>query len=852
MNNTFLCIHGHFYQPPRENPWLEEIEQQESAYPFHDWNERICAECYAPNTHARILDSEGKIFDIVNNFATISFNVGPTLMSWLERKAPEVYAALLEADLLSLARWGHGNAIAQAYNHIILPLAQPHDRDTQIIWGIEDFRFRFKRDPEALWLPETAVNEATLEALHRHNMKFVILSPTQAATIRQIGSTSWHDVSNGSIDPRRPYRCFLAPEGTGQSERYIDIFFYDGMLASDVSFGGALADGETFARRLHDAAGSESGEARLVHCAVDGETFGHHRRYGEMTLAYALRTAQERYGFELINYGSFLERFPPQWEVKIKQGPNGEGTAWSCCHGLGRWKEDCGCRVPGPPTWNQQWRAPLREAITALRAALMRLYEREAPRYFIDAAAARNAYVRVIMQRSDEQRERFFTERCVPDLSTADKTAALTLLEMERHALLMQTSCGWFFNELSGIETTAILKYADRAMQLAAAVSPEDIETPFVEKLAQAKSNIPGFGTGRDIFYRMVRPCRIDMRQVLNHAIITDAFYRREPLRQTVYCYDIEMLERSNVQLGDKTVYGGRARVTARTTTETREYLYVLVWHAGGMCRSVIQHVMPGMDGSTTLRYVLGRCAAEPDRLYAIMQECFGEGHFSLRDMFAEERQRILSTMLAKEIEACTDVFARMYDNTRHAVETAIGQGFVAPWEFKKAAENTIRCRLVRVLERLRDDIHDTENREAIRTMLHEAALYGYQLDLSPFLQLMERVLREQFLQLHDEFAEVHCDEMQDVVACVRAARVEEIGAFIDYIRTLPVAVDMTVPQNIFFRLLHERLLNLQREYAAGNASAGELMAIMRRLAEKLGFSPNCPAVQGHQKGVTK
>lgn len=847
--DRFLCIHGHFYQPPRENPWTEEIEHQESAYPFHDWNERICAECYGPNAYARILDSRGKILDIVNNYESISFNFGPTLMRWMEQKAPEVYEAIIAADRLSVARWGHGNALAQAYNHLILPLASPQDQETQILWGIEDFRFRFGRDPEAMWLPETAVNYPTLQCLNRHGMKFVILSPTQAEQVRMMGSDEWHDVSDGSIDPRRPYRCFLPEtDGTVLHDRYIDVFFYDRMLAADVSFGHLLVDGEAFARRLLEAAGEQNGEPRLVNIAADGETFGHHRKHGEMALAYALRAATKRPGLELINYAAFLERHPPRWEVRIKQGPGGEGTAWSCSHGLGRWKENCGCRVTEHPEWNQKWRAPLREAIDGLRDALALLFEREGKRYFKDPFSARNAYIRVLLKRSAEQIEHFFQEEGLQDLLLSDRVGALMLLEMQRHALLMQTSCGWFFNELSGLEATAIMKHADRALQLAESFTSDDLETRFVDKLAQARSNIEGFGTGRDIFYRLVRPCRVSMRKVLNHALITDAFYNRDLEHRTIYCYDVDMEERCRQVFDSVEIRAGRASVTSQVTGERHEFIYALEWRGDGACRSVIRRVIEGMDACGMIRRFLERCIAAHGRLFQVMQEFFGDEHFTIRDMFQEERQHILSRMLGTQLDTFTDIFARIYDDTRNAVETAIAQGFVAPWEFRKAAENTLSKRLISALERLREGVHDSEDREEIRSMLQEAHRYGYRLELTPFLTMIQEILREQFSQICEEFSGMHCRELEDVVAFVRAARIGEISDFLEFINSLPIKVDKTVSQNIFYGVLRARLPELRRQSEEGSPGAHELISIIRQLAEKLDFSPDCTA--GNMEGA--
>ncbi|MCL6482072.1 MAG: DUF3536 domain-containing protein, partial [Firmicutes bacterium] len=364
----YICIHGHFYQPPRENPWLEAIEQQDSAYPYHDWNERITAECYAPNAASRILDSEGRIVRIVNNYARISFNFGPTLLAWMEQHAQETYRAVLEADRESRERFGgHGSALAQAYNHLIMPLANSRDKRTQIRWGIHDFVHRFGRRPEGMWLPETAVDLETLELMAEQGIRFTILEPGQARRVRPIGGRTWRDVAGGRIDPTTAYRLRL------KSGHSICLFFYDGPIARAVAFEGLLARGENFANRLVSAFNDSRSWAQLVHIATDGETYGHHHLYGDMALAYALQYLEEHRLARLTNYGQYLELHPPTQEVEIF-----ENTSWSCAHGVERWRSDCGCNTGGHPGWNQAWRAPLREALDWLRDTLAPRYEKHA------------------------------------------------------------------------------------------------------------------------------------------------------------------------------------------------------------------------------------------------------------------------------------------------------------------------------------------------------------------------------------------------------------------------------------------------------------------------------------------
>ena len=318
----YLCIHGHFYHPPRENAWLEEIEIQDSAAPYHDWNSRICAECYAPNALARVLDGNKDLIDLTNNYSRISFNFGPTLLSWMEKEEPQVYQAVQEADRISRKRFGgHGSAIAQVYNHMILPLANAHDKQTQVRWGIADFEKRFGRKPEAIWLAETACNTPTLEVLADEGMKFVILAPGQCARVRKIGENKWQEVGS-RVDPKRAYRCNL-PSG-----KSIALFFYDGPVSQGIAFSDTLSSGEKFASRLLGTYNAGD-EAQLMHIATDGETYGHHQKFAEMALAYCLKKVEETSGVELTVYGEFLEKYPPQYEAQIV-----ENTSWSCFHGV--------------------------------------------------------------------------------------------------------------------------------------------------------------------------------------------------------------------------------------------------------------------------------------------------------------------------------------------------------------------------------------------------------------------------------------------------------------------------------------------------------------------------------------
>ncbi|MFH1680537.1 MAG: DUF3536 domain-containing protein, partial [Candidatus Eisenbacteria bacterium] len=444
-----LIIHGHFYQPPRENPWLSVIEAQEGAFPYHDWNERILAECYRPNTRSRILNGFGRIRDIVNNLERISFNFGPTILTYLERTDPETYRGILEADRASAAvRSGHGNAIAQAYHHVILPLVPREDRELLIRWGLDDFERRFGRRSEGIWLPETAIHAGTALDLARAGIRFVILSPHQAGRTRPLEGGKWRDVSDGSIDPRRVYRLFPDPKDRGL---FIDVLFYQSGLAAGISFDHYLRSADDLGRRLLDAAGEPRGFPRLVHVATDGEVYGHHEPFADMCLAALFGSVTDRLGLRVTNPGEFLDRVPPEHEVVLAPGPGGEGTAWSCPHGVGRWSRDCGCSIGRREGWNQAWRGPLREALLHLRKDLLALFDDEAPRFFRDPRRALEAYVGVLSEGTVES-WRVFLEREGSEAALRDGESAWRahrVLEMAHGALRMFTSCGWFFDDLA-------------------------------------------------------------------------------------------------------------------------------------------------------------------------------------------------------------------------------------------------------------------------------------------------------------------------------------------------------------------------------------------------------------------
>jgi alpha-amylase/alpha-mannosidase (GH57 family) len=489
-----LIIHGHFYQPPRENPWTGVVESEPSAAPFHDWNERIHSECYQPNAAAGITDPATGCERIVNNYEHISFNFGPTLLSWLKSNHPDTCASIIDADEQSAReRGGHGNAIAQAYGHAILPLCNEPDRQTQIRWGLADFRDRFGRDPEAMWLPETACNDDVMSALIEAGLRFVILAPNQAVRSRAFGGSDWQDVNEHNIDTSVAYR-YSHPDGSGRS---MAVFFYDGPTSRAIAFENLLQS----SRELVDRFAQTGRDRRLVNVATDGETYGHHFKFGDVCLAHALEIEAPDRSIQITNYGEYLDQHPPVFEVEINNGPNGEGTAWSCSHGVGRWIRDCGCHTGGEPEWNQRWRTPMRKALDFLRDENAKHFEGTRANLFVDPWQARDDSIELVLDQY-HSREQFLADHADRWLSSDEQWRALTYLELQRMLLLMYTSCGWFFNDISGIETIQILKYAARAIDLMDQLGLPSVRGRFLEILAEAKSNRPEMGTGADIYRR--------------------------------------------------------------------------------------------------------------------------------------------------------------------------------------------------------------------------------------------------------------------------------------------------------------------------------------------------------------
>jgi alpha-amylase/alpha-mannosidase (GH57 family) len=689
----YLCIHGHFYQPPRENPWLEMVETQDSAAPYHDWNDRITAECYATNGSSRILNEAGEIVRIVNNYARMSFNFGPTLLSWMKEKAPLAYRSILAADLESRAQFsGHGSALAQVYNHIIMPLASERDKRTQIAWGIADFESRFGRKPEGMWLAETAVDTPTLELLAEYGILYTILAPNQCAAVRPLGEREWRSTQDASVDTRQPYLVKLA------SGRSISIFFYDGPRSRAIAFERLLDSGEGFARRLvggfqesHGGAG-----AQLVHVATDGESYGHHHRHGEMALSYALSFIEGNELAQLTNYGEFLEMFAPQWEASIH-----EETSWSCAHGVERWRSDCGCNG-GKQGWNQRWRAPLRSALDMLRDALLPLVKEAGAAVFIDLDEARNAYIGVVLDR--EQLEPFLAAHTPHTLSPAERRIALKLMELERHEQLMYTSCGWFFDDIAGIETVQIIAYAARVIQLAGdlfGARGEAIEAAFIARLAEAQSNVASEGSGADIYRRHGLGLQVGLEQVAAHYAISSIFSNYAE-QANLFSYTVKRLSGELINSGRGRLLTGEAEIVSRFTEDSERVLYAVLHFGDLNIAAVVKRYEESQAEEHAHFLAKAREAIASVDLPAVIRlfdSWFGSQDYSIRSLFADEQRRVVKLLLTGTLAEVEEGLLRLYEEHAPLLHFLSQTEVPRPASLDVAASFAINVKLRRALE---------------------------------------------------------------------------------------------------------------------------------------------------------
>jgi alpha-amylase/alpha-mannosidase (GH57 family) len=690
----YVCVHGHFYQPPRENPWLETVETQTAAAPYHDWNERICAECYSANGAARIVNHKNQIIRIANNYARISFDFGPTLLSWMMERSPRTYRMLLDGERRSRKlHHGHSSAMAQAYNHVILPLANRRDRVTQIRWGIADYVRHFGAKPEGMWLPETAADSESLELLAQHGIKFTVLAPHQCKRIRPLKEVDgqWIDTPNGWVDTTRPYLMRFA------SGAALAVYFYDGPASRAIAFEGLLNSGDNFAARLKTGF-RDGAQPQLAHVATDGESYGHHHKHGEMALAYMLRLIEQDKSVRLTNYGAFLEQFPPEYECQVE-----ENTSWSCAHGVERWRSNCGCNG-GRAGWNQLWREPLRAALDLLRDRVAQLTDREGSKFFTDVWAARDAYIRVILNRTPETVSGFLEDQQSRVLDSVDRVRALELMEMQRHTQLMYTSCGWFFDDLAGIETVQVIAYAARVLQLAQDLFPEEtaeLELDFLAALSKARSNDPEVGDGARIYREQVRKMQLGLAQVAAHYAIASVFsnYTEET---ELYCYRVRRLSYEIYTSGRARLAAGRAHVASAITGQERSFSFAVLHFGDQNITAAVKSYEPAdaasFDAFTSRASDLVQRALFPD-VIRLIDRYYGRVDYSLTSLFRDDQERIVKLILDSTLSDMESSLTSLYEDHASLLHFLSQAGLPKPPVLSLAAGFAINVGLSRALE---------------------------------------------------------------------------------------------------------------------------------------------------------
>lgn len=785
----YLCIHCHFYQPPRENPWLEQIELQDSAYPYHDWNERVSAECYAPNLAARILDENQRITRIVNNYSRISFDFGPTLLSWAAEHAPEIYRGLIEADKHSQKQFsGHGSAMAQAYNHMILPLANSRDKRTQILWGFEDFVSRFGRLPEGMWLPETAVDLESLDLMAQAGLRFAILAPHQAKAFRPIGGGAWEDATGSKIDPTRSY-LLRTPNG-----RSIALFFYDGPVSQAVAFEKLLDNGEKFASRLVGLLPDGQSRPALAHIATDGETYGHHHRHGEMALAYGLDYIESKKLAKITNYGEFLDKNPPAHEVQIA-----ENTSWSCVHGVERWRSNCGCNS-GRVGWTQEWRKPLRDALDWLRDSVCPYFESLGSSLLKDPWAARDGYIGVVLNRSPEVRLQFGDEHFIRPLTSTEQVTVWKLLELQRHAMLMYTSCGWFFDELSGIETVQVIQYAGRVVQLAEQLFGDTFETSFLQKLSAAKSNLPEYGDGANIYRKYVKPSIIDLEKVGAHYSISSLFSPYGE-RTDIFAYSVKRLDYHTRDAGRLRMALGQAQFTSKITQDSAILTFWVVHFGDHNVAGGVQPLADAADYKDMLDAISDSFArVDIPEVVRLLDKRFGEKTYSLRSLFRDEQRRILKVILSATIAEAESAYLQLYEHHAALMRFITSLGTPMPREFIAAIEYAINSLLRRACS------SEELDGERIQNLLREAQASNVTLDRTT----LEFSLRRKVETLAGRFA---ADPSS-------LDKLTELKSALEIVKQMPFPVNVWSAQNHVYSIQAGLYQRTRRKAVRGDSRA--------------------------------
>jgi alpha-amylase/alpha-mannosidase (GH57 family) len=804
-----FVLHAHFYQPERMNPWTGVLDPEPSAAPHRDWNQRIHDECYRPNAVARIFDQQRRVERIVNNFERLSFNIGPTLLRWMEEAEPRTYARVVDGDWRAVARTGHGNAFAQAYNHMILPLANEHDRRTQMAWGMADFRHRFGRPATGLWLPETAANAATLDTLVETGVAFTVLAPHQAHRVRRQGG-EWHEPPGG-IDTGRAYR-HVHSDGSGRS---VSIFFYDGHLAQSLAFDPATVDAAILLDRIEHAGAGRDG---LVHAALDGETFGHHHPFAELGLAYALFEGAQDRGLRPTSYSAWLAEHPPTDEVEIVPG---EGTAWSCTHGVGRWIRDCGCTTDALPEWNQKWRAPLREALDVVRDAGLALFEDRGGELLRDPWRARDDYIHVLL--GTWTPAQFLERHAVRHLSDSERVDLRTMLEAQRHAMVMYTSCGWFFGDVSGIETVYVLRFAARVLGLLDELGVRgQVRGGMLERLGEARSNKAGVGSAADIWRHQIEPSVVTPVRVAAHQSLL-AHIRSEGTRQgagpiRAAGHLVTFTGRRSDTRGRLGLTTARLNVTSQATLRSVD-LAVAALHLGGLDFHGVVGPDPGTDryGEASAAVWEAFPTAPVARLIRLVSERFSGEEFGLEHVLPEGRQAIVGAVFSDLSARFREAYALLYHDHRRILEMLTAAGYELNRDLRAAAELTLAAELdtlIAAVDPAEEEPTDPASFTAVHDLLTLAKAQGYRLELHHVQEALTRGVTAAARQAARTLAE------SDV------ARVE---SWLQTCADLALDVDLSRAQ--------EHVYDVAVKAKAGRLGTEQAVAVAR-LARRLGLAP--------------
>ena len=818
---TYLVIHGHFYQPPRENPFLDAIESQPLAFPYHDWNERIYEECYKPNTASRVLDKKERIGDIVNNFQFLSFNIGPTLLTWIEEKYPETYKKIIEADKLSMARNdGKGNAIGQVYHHVIMPLVPKRDKITQVFWGKIDFKKRFKRDTEGIWLPETAVNMETVKILLEHEIKFIVLSPYQALRIRKIPDGKWINAKDGSIDTTRSYRIYLGENFS--SDKSLAVFFYDKDISKAVAFEHLLKNAGSFASRIKEAVPKEAKSSCLINICTDGESYGHHEPFGDMCISYLFKEEAKPNNFTVTNYSNFLKNSPPEYEVELNLGEDGEGSSWSCFHGVKRWKDDCGCSINSEPGWNQKWRKPLKKAVDVLAGNLYSVFEKEGSKFVSDPWEARNDYGNVIVNNwSGSSMDLFFEKHLKSKNDRSARIKFLRLLESQRYAMMMYTSCGWFFDDIEGIEAIQNLRFAAKAVELVKEFTTPQFVLPFINELKSAVGN-KSRKSGRDIFFLETNPYVDAIKKVVNQLVMENIFFETEQIEK-LCGYRLKLEEITASQKGGIKYFIGKVKATSIRLGEEFFYIFICIQRSEFDLKNYLLKVKDIKD-FLKLKEALSEILKEsPDKIEPHIVRLFKSPSLGIKDLFPDERKNFLLRIAARKDVLIRKEITEFFENNKALFSLFFESGVSVPPAIRAALEYNFSINLLNETDEFLKS-PDTNSPSKMKELLNTARKFKLNLDITKILGKLSLTLEGKVNRLIEKV---------DLEKCI------SIKSYLKIIDNLSLNPSLTESQNILFEFLQKRVSSMVESLYSNenNIDEYEVIAEILRIAEKLNLN---------------